>query len=103
MFHAASTLPACPGERDVFPIRDRIRLRDNFGFVLQELRKRGPAFSTLAKGPWAVFIAIAAHFQLNAEAWPGQEAIAHFSGCSIRAVRYHVAELERGGFLALRR
>jgi hypothetical protein len=104
MFHATSVLPAGAGEcDDGFPIRDRLRLRDNFGYVLQELRKRGTAFRSLAKGPWSVFIAIAAHFQLNAEAWPGQEAIAHFSGCSIRAVRYYVAELERGGFLALRR
>jgi hypothetical protein len=50
-----------------------------------------------------VFIAIATHFQMNAEAWPGQEAIARFSGCSTRAVRYHVTALERGGFLTLRR
>jgi hypothetical protein len=50
-----------------------------------------------------VFVAIATHFQMNAEAWPGQEAIACLSGCSTRAVRYHIAELERGGFLTLRR
>jgi hypothetical protein len=49
------------------------------------------------------FIAIAAHLQLNAEAWPGQETIAQFSGCSTRAVRFHVAVLERGEFLVLRR
>lgn len=105
MLDAARVLPAGPGEPDddVFPIRDRIRLRDNFGFVLQELRKRGPAFRALAKGPWSVFIAIATHFQLNAEAWPGQQAIAQFSGCSTRAVRFHVATLERRGFLVLRR
>jgi hypothetical protein len=105
MFNAVQALPAGPGEsdEDVFPIRLRLRLRDNFGFVLQQLRARDPAFRPLAKGPWSVFIAIAAHFQMNAEAWPGQEAIASFSGCSTRAVRYHIAELESDGFLTLRR
>lgn len=105
MFNAARSLPAGPGEPDddLFPLPDRLRLRDNFGFVLQQLRARGPAFRELAKGPWSVFIAIATHFQMNAEAWPGQEAIARFSGCSTRAVRYHVTALERGGFLTLRR
>jgi hypothetical protein len=105
MFKAVQALPAGPGEfdEDVFPARFRLRLRDNFGFVLQQLRARDPAFRPLAKGPWSVFIAIAAHFQMNAEAWPGQEAIASFSGCSTRAVRYHIAELESGGFLTLRR
>jgi hypothetical protein len=105
MSHAAHVLPAASGEpdNDVFPFQDRVRLRDNFGFVLQELRKRGSAFRALAKGPWSVFIAIATHFQLHAEAWPGQETIAQFSGCSTRAVRLHVATLERCGFLTLRR
>jgi hypothetical protein len=105
MLNAARVLPARPGEPDddVFPLRDRLRLRDNFGFVLQQLRSRGPAFRTLAKGPWSVFIAIATHFQMNAEAWPGQDAIARISGCSTRAVRYHVTALERGGFFKLRR
>jgi hypothetical protein len=105
MFNAVQALPAGPGESndDVFPVRLRLRLRDNFGFVLQQLRARDPAFQALAKGPWSVFIAIAAHFQMNAEAWPGQEAIASFSGCSTRAVRYHIAQLESGGFLTLRR
>ena len=86
MSNAARSLPAGPGEPDddLFPLPDRLRLRDNFGFVLQQLRARGPAFRDLAKGPWCVFIAIATHFQMNAEAWPGQEA----SGCSTRAVRY---------------
>ncbi len=105
MLNAARSLPAGSGEPDddLFPLPDRLRLRDNFGFVLQQLRTRGPAFRDLAKGPWSVFIAIATHFQMNAEAWPGQEAIARFSGCSTRAVRYHVTALERGGFLTLRR
>jgi hypothetical protein len=105
MFDAVQALPAGPGEsdEDVFPVRLRLRLRDNFGFVLQQLRARDPAFRPLAKGPWSVFIAIAAHFQMNAESWPGQEAIASFSGCSTRAVRYHLAELESDGFLTLRR
>jgi hypothetical protein len=105
MFNTVQALPAGAGEsdEDVFPTRLRIRLRENFGFVLQQLRARDPAFRALAKGPWSVFIAIAAHFQMNAEAWPGQEAIASFSGCSTRAVRYHLAELESDGFLTLRR
>jgi hypothetical protein len=105
MFNAVQALSAGPGESDekVFPVRLRLRLRDNFGFVLQQLRARDPAFRPLAKGPWSVFIAIAAHFQMNAEAWPGQEAIASFSGCSTRTVRYHIAELESDGFLTLRR
>jgi len=74
MFNAVQALPAGPGEsdEDVFPVRLRLRLRDNFGFVLQQLRARDEAFRALAKGPWSVFIAIAAHFQMNAEAWPGQ-------------------------------
>jgi hypothetical protein len=105
MLNTVQALPAGPGESDeqIFPVRLRLRLRDSFGFVLQQLRARDPAFRPLAKGPWSLFIAIAAHFQMNAEAWPGQEAIASFSGCSTRAVRYHLAELESGGFLTLRR
>jgi len=104
MFNAVEVLPAGPGEpNDVFPLRDRVRLRDNFGFVLQELRKRGSVFRALAKGPWSVFIAIATHFQLHVEAWPGQETIAHLSGCSTRAVRTHVGELERAAIYVLRR
>jgi hypothetical protein len=105
MVNAACVLSAGPGEpdEDVFSFQDRLRLRDNFGFVLQQIRSPGIAFGSLPKGPWSVFIASAVRFQLNAEAWPGQEAIAQFSGCSTRAVRYHVAALERGGFLLLRR
>jgi hypothetical protein len=87
----------------LFPLQDRLWLRDNFGFLLREFRSKTLPFHALAKGPWSVFIAIATHFQTNAEAWPGQDAIATFSGCSTRAVRYHVADLERGGFLVLRR
>jgi hypothetical protein len=105
MLNAAHVLPAGPGELDddVFPLRLRLRLRDNFGFAVQQLRTRGTAFRDLAKGPWSVFIAIATHFQMNVEAWPGQEAIAHLSACSTRAVRYHVAILESRGVFVLRR
>jgi hypothetical protein len=105
MLTAAMVLPACPGEPsdESFPLRDRLRLRDNFGFVLQQLRCRAGPFQALGKGPWAVFIGIACHLQLNPEAWPSQDTIARFSGFSVRAVRDYVAELERGGFLSVRR
>lgn len=68
-----------------------------------DLRARGRPFLKLAKGPWALFIAIAVHWQSNAEAWPSQEALARFSGWSSRAVRDHADTLERGGFIRLRR
>ncbi len=105
MSNAAALLPAGPGEpnADVFPLRERLRFRDSFGFALLELRARSVAFQSLAKGPWALFIAIAVHWQSNAEAWPSQEALARFSGWSSRAVRDQANALERGGFLRLRR
>ena len=105
MSHAASVLPAGPGERDVdvFPLREKLRFRDKFGLALMDLRARGKPFLALAKGPWALFIAIAVHWQSNAEAWPSQEALARFSGWSSRAVRDQADTLERGGFIRLRR
>ena len=105
MSSAASVLPAGPGERDVdvFPLRERLRFRDKFGLALMELRARGKPFQALQKGPWALFIAIAVHWQSNAEAWPSQEALARFSGWSSRAVRDQAYTLERGGFIRLRR
>jgi hypothetical protein len=103
MFDAANVLPAGPGERDdVFPLRERLRFRDNFGLGLRDVRRR-PVFASLTRGPWQVFIAIACHWQSNAEAWPSQEAIASFSGYTSRAVRDYVDVLERGGVLRLRR
>jgi hypothetical protein len=104
MFNAARVLPAGPGEPDVdvFPLRERLRFRDNFGLGLRDVRQR-PAFAALAKGPWALFIAIAVHWQGNAEAWPSQETLARFSGWSSRAVRDQALTLERGGFVRLRR
>jgi hypothetical protein len=87
---------------DTFPLRERLRLRDSFGLALRELRRR-PAFAALARGPWSLFIAIAVHWQGNAEAWPSQEALVRFSGSSIRAVRDHVRTLERQGFVRVRR
>ena len=89
-------------EHDVFPLRERLRFRDNFGLGLRDVRQR-PIFSSLERGPWQVFIAIACHWQANAEAWPSQEKIAQFSGYSSRAVRDYVDVLERGGLLRLRR
>lgn len=105
MLNAARLLPAGPGEpeADTFPLRERLRFRDSFGFALLELRARSVAFQGLAKGPWALFIAIAVHWQSNAEAWPSQEALARFSGWSSRAVRDQAAILERGGVIRLRR
>jgi hypothetical protein len=105
MLNAARLLPAGPGEpdADAFPLRERLRFRDSFGFALLELRARSVAFQGLAKGPWALFIAIAVHWQSNAEAWPSQEALARFSGWSSRAVRDQAAILERGGVIRLRR
>jgi hypothetical protein len=105
MLIAAKVLPAGPGERDVevFPLRERLRFRDKFGLALLDLRARSIAFRALAKGPWALFIAIAVHWQSNAEAWPSQDALARFSGWSSRAVRDQADTLERGGFIRLRR
>lgn len=104
MFDAASVLPAHLGERDddAFPIRERLRFRDNLGLGLRELRQRG-TFAALSRGPWQVFIAIACYWQANAEAWPSQETIATFTGYSSRAVRDYVHELERVGVIRLRR
>jgi hypothetical protein len=50
-----------------------------------------------------VFIAIACHWQANAEAWPSQETIAAFSGYTARAVRGYIAILERVGIVRTRR
>ncbi len=105
MLNATTALPAGPGGQDVevFPLRERLRFRDSFGHALRDLRSGSAAFQGLAKGPWALFIAIAVHWQSNAEAWPSQEALARFSGCTARAVRGYAGTLEHGGFLRLRR
>jgi hypothetical protein len=87
----------------VFPLRERLRFRDSFGLALLELRARSAPFQGLAKGPWALFIAIAVHWQGNAEAWPSQDTLARFSGWSSRAVRDQADALERGGFVRVRR
>jgi hypothetical protein len=104
MIDAASVPQKRPGERDddAFPIRERLRFRDNLGLGLRELRKRG-RFAPLSRGPWQVFIAIACYWQANAEAWPSQETIATFTGYSSRAVRDYVDVLERVGIVRLRR
>jgi len=104
MLSAANALPAGPGERDddVFPMRERIRLRDNFGLALLELRARNVEFQRLSKGPWALFIGIAVHWQGNAEAWPSQDTLSRFSGWSTRAVRDQADSLERAGFIRVR-
>jgi hypothetical protein len=106
MFNAVQVLPAGPGglqAADVFPVRERLRFRDSFGLALLELRARSLPFQGLAKGPWALFIAISVHWQGNAEAWPSQETLARFSGWSSRAVRDQAAALERSGFVRVRR
>ncbi len=90
-------------DADVFPRRERTRFRDSFGHALLELRSREQAFKALEKGPWALFIAIAVHWQMHAEAWPSQETLARFSGWSSRAVRTHADVLAQGGFVKLRR
>jgi hypothetical protein len=105
MLNAASVLPAGPGERDdddVFPLRERLRFRDNLGLGLRDVRQRS-VFATLARGPWLIFMTIACYWQSNAEAWPSQETIASFSGYSARAVRVFVAVLEQLGIVRLRR
>jgi biotin operon repressor len=104
MSNAASVLPAGPGGREdhLFPIRERLRFRDNFGLALRDLRQR-ETFSALPRGPWQVFIAIATFWQANAEAWPSQESIASFSGYSSRAVRDYVDVLEQQGIVRTRR
>jgi hypothetical protein len=105
MFNAASVLPAGPGERDdddVFPLRERLRFRDNLGLGLRDVRQRS-VFATLARGPWLIFMTIACYWQSNAEAWPSQETIASFSGYSSRAVRVFVSVLEKLGIVRLRR
>jgi hypothetical protein len=105
MFNAAQVLPASPGEAeaDVFPLRERLRFRDSFGLALLDVRARSVPFQSLTKGPWALFIAIAVHWQSNAEAWPSQETLARFSGWSTRAVRDQANVLERDGFIRIRR
>jgi hypothetical protein len=104
MLKVVDVLPAGPGEReaDLFPLRERIRFRDNLGLGLRDVRQRA-AFATLARGPWLVFIAIACYWQSNAEAWPSQETIASFSGYSSRAVRDYIEVLEALGIVRLRR
>ncbi|MCW5831345.1 MAG: helix-turn-helix domain-containing protein [Labilithrix sp.] len=104
MFNAASVLPAGPAERDdqVFPLRERLRFRDNFGLALRDLRQR-ETFASLPRGPWQVFIGIATYWQANAEAWPSQETIASFTGYSSRAVRDYVSVLEQRGIVRTRR
>jgi len=98
MLNAASVLAASPRERDddAFPIRERLRFRDNLGLGLRGLRQQG-TFAALARGPWQVFVAIACYWQANAEAWPSQETMATFTGYSSRAVRDYVDVLERVG------
>jgi hypothetical protein len=105
MLNAVQALPAGPGEPkpDVFPLRERIRFRDSFGLALLELRARSLPFQELAKGPWALFIGIAVHWQGNAEAWPSQETLARFTGWSTRAVRDQADALERSGFIRIRK
>ena len=105
MLNAARLSPAGPGEAqaDAFPLRERLRFRDSFGLALLELRGRNFEFQRLAKGPWALFIGIAVHWQGNAEAWPSQVTLARFSGWSPRAVRNQAQMLERSGFIRLRR
>jgi hypothetical protein len=57
MLNAAQVLPAGPGEpeADVFPLQERLRFRDNIGLGLRDVRQR-PAFASLPRGPWFVFI-----------------------------------------------
>jgi len=104
MSNAARVLPETPGERDddLFPLRERLRFRDNLGLGLRDVRRR-PAFAGLPRGPWHVFIAIACFWQANPEAWPSQETIAHFGGYTSRSVRDYVEILERAGVVRLRR
>ena len=80
----ARTAAAIAGT-DIFPLRERLRFRDRFGLALLELRSRSAPFRELEKGPWALFIAIAVHWQCNEEAWPSQDTLARFSGWSTRA------------------
>jgi hypothetical protein len=104
MSKAVTVVPAGPGapQGDPFPLRERIRFRDNLGLALRDVRQRA-SFAELERGPWSVFIAIACFWQSNAEAWPSQETIATFSGYTARAVRSYVDELERKGIVRLRR
>lgn len=94
--------PFVAHNNEVFPMRERIRFRDNLGLGLRQLRQR-ETFGALRRGPWQVFIAIACHWQANAEAWPSQETIASFTGYTSRAVRDYVETLERVGIVRLRR
>ena len=105
MSNVARALPAGPGGQDaeVFPLRERFRFRDNFGLAVTDMRSASAPLRGLKKGPWALLIAVAVHWQSNAEAWPSQETLARFSGCSTRSVRGYAVTLERGGFLRLRR
>jgi hypothetical protein len=71
--------------------------------VLNELRARSAPFQQLSTGMWMVFIAISTRWQSNEEAWPSQETIARFCGCTARCVRTSVAKLVLEGILRLRR
>jgi len=104
MSNAARVFPEIPGGRDddLFPLRERLRFRDNLGLGLRDVRRR-PAFAGLPRGPWHVFIAIACFWQANPEAWPSQETIALFGGYTSRSVRDHVEVLERAGVIRVRR
>ncbi|MFI5296748.1 MAG: helix-turn-helix domain-containing protein [Polyangiales bacterium] len=102
----AVTLPAGPGEpttEETFPNHVRSRLRYDLGLALNELRTRSATFQQLSMGAWIVFIAIATRWQSNEEAWPSQETIARFCGCTSRFVRTCVAQLVLGGILRVRR
>jgi hypothetical protein len=50
-----------------------------------------------------VFIAIATHWQLKAEAWPTQATLGTFAGLDERTVRPHVQALEAAGIIRVRR
>jgi hypothetical protein len=82
--------------------RPRVPLRDALGLVLRELR-RAPALRDLGRREWAVFVAVACHWQGHDEAWPSQQTIAAFAGYTARVVPEAVATLEQRELLLVRR
>ncbi len=98
---AAMTLDTSddPGLKKRLRFQERLRER----FVMSELREHS-TFSSMRRGPWAVFRVILDHLGDRPEAWPGMRRIGRQAGyTSLRSVAAFVHALEAGGFLCLRR
>jgi hypothetical protein len=81
-----------------FPPVLRYRLRASLGLALQTLREL-PAFRSLDRCAWMVFVAIATHWQGKETAYPSQETIARFLGYTDTSVRHAIGVLARSGLV----